>query len=198
MGDEQQRRLVAALREALVVKGRHDGLAGAGSGDDQVAMPVVHAALDIEPFEHLGLMRKRAHREPGHHRERSAADARTAGVAQGIVEAVDVPVRVVRLERAVGPVALEAGPELADDRGRVHSRDANIPLQAVEQRGPGQVRAADVGRVEAGLAREQPRLGVQPGAARLVIDLDLRAVLTDQPVERDALGCADVGGGQDP
>ena len=63
-------------------------------------------------------------------------------------------VGVVGLERRVRPVAVERAGELAQQLRRGDRRQPHVPLEAVEQRGPGEVAAAHVGGVEAGVAAE--------------------------------------------
>ena len=78
-------------------------------------------------------------------------------------------------------------------RRRRRAGEPHVPLDAVEQRRPRQVGGADVRGVEAGVAAEHPRLGVEPGAVGVVLDLDLGAELADEPVEGPPLGRPHVG-----
>lgn len=61
----------------------------------------------------------------------------------------------------------------------------------------GQVRGSDVGRREARAPVEDPGLGVQPGGAAVIGDLDLPADL-DELLQRRSLGRSGVGRGQHP
>jgi len=70
---------------------------------------------------------------------------------------------------------------------RADLRQADVPLDAVEQRRLRQIGGADVRRGVAGLAAEEPSLGVQARGLRVVAHLDLSAEL-HEPVERLALG----------
>lgn len=54
--DEQQPQVsLVLLAQTPVVEGRHDRLAGAGDGDEEVAVPVVDLTLGVQPVEHLAL-----------------------------------------------------------------------------------------------------------------------------------------------
>ncbi len=92
----------------------------------------------------------------------------TAGnirLSQGSVELLFLLVRGgVKSEIAALPVAFKQAFKLADQAGRNRVRDANIPLQAVSERGTGQVRAAHITGGHASIAVEQPSLRVQAGA----------------------------------
>ena len=116
---------------------------------------------------------------------------------EGIVEAVAVALRVVGLERGVVPVAVEGGLELLDEGGRRDGREAHVPLDAVQQGRAREVARTDVGRVETGVASEQPRLGVETSAQRVVLDAGLRPELLDETVECGSLGGSHVGRGDD-
>lgn len=196
---EQQPRLAPGgrlLAQPPEVQRRYDGLAGARGGDHEVAVPVVHDALDVEGLEDLQLVRARHHLQPGDGDHR----ARRAGAAlggQSAVEQVGVAVRVVVEEAGVVPVGVERRLELAHQRRRRHRGDAHVPLQAVDQRGLGEVGAADVPGVEARGAPEQPRLGVQARGLSVVTNLHLCPETAHELVERPALGGAAVGGGDD-
>jgi hypothetical protein len=50
----------------------------------------------------------------------------------------------VGLELAFFPVGVEVGLELLEHGGRFQCRQANVPLQAIEQGGAGEVGGADV------------------------------------------------------
>ncbi len=64
MGDEQQREILARLREQLLVveRGNH-GLAGPGRRDHEVAVPAVTLPFQRERVEHPLLVRVGAHIE---------------------------------------------------------------------------------------------------------------------------------------
>ena len=103
-------------------------------------------------------------------------------------------VGVVDLEGGVVPVACRTSPRTSaagaacdtEDRRTFHSTPSSI---AARER----LRRADVRRVEAGVATEEPGLGVEPGSLCVVLDLDLGAELAHEPVERGPLGGAHVG-----
>ena len=84
---------------------------------------------------------------------------------------------VVRHEVAARPVAVEHRAELGDDVGVARGRDPHVPLEAGHLRRVREVRRADVGGREAGVAVEEPGLGVQPRGAEVVGDPDVGAEL---------------------
>lgn len=58
MSDEQQPQVTVVLpAQFLVVESSHDRLAGAGGGDEKVAVPAVYRPLDLQPLQHVALMR---------------------------------------------------------------------------------------------------------------------------------------------
>ncbi len=74
-------------------------------------MPVVDLPFGVEPFEDLALMRIGPHLESGDG-DAAAVGASTAGLGEGIIEAVGVHARVVQLVGGICPVGLERGGEL--------------------------------------------------------------------------------------
>ncbi len=193
--EEQARTAAGLLGQALVVEGGDDRLAGASRGDEQVAVPVVHHPLDLELLEHLRLVRVGPHLQAGQREGDPIMGLRASRLRQRVVEPVTVALGVVGLERRVVPVGVEGGAELLEQRRRAHRREAHVPLHAVEQRGAREVARPDVCRVEAGVAPEQPRLGVKTGAQRVVLHLDVGAEVGDQTVKGGPLGGAHVGRG---
>ena len=93
------------------------------------------------------------------------------------------------------PGGLEGGPELVQQSRRRDSGEPDIPFETIQHRGPRQVGGADVGGVEAGVAFEQPGLGVQAGAQGVVLDADLGTEVADQPIQCPTLRGAHVGVG---
>ncbi len=91
-------------------------------------------ALDGEPIEHLALVRPWLDRERHEHGRGSLA----ARLSDRSIESLAV-LRAIRFERRIGPVALEGGGELLDDRRRVDLRQADVPFDAIEQRRLGKV-----------------------------------------------------------
>jgi hypothetical protein len=193
VGDEEQGRAGACrrwelLREPPVVQRRDDRLAGPRGRDDEVAVAVVDLPLHVQGLEHRRLVRVGADLEAGEvHRRRRVLGA-PARLREGVVEAVGVAVGVVGLEGLVRPVGVERRRELRQQRRRGDRGEADVPLEPLEQRRPGQVRRADVGGVVAGGAAEQPRLGVEPGRQALVADLHGGAVAPHQLVQCPSLG----------
>ena len=184
------RSTVPACSQALVVEGGDDGLPGAGRHHDEIAPPVVDRPLGFELVEDLPLVAERADVE------RRDLDRQVGGSAalraESLAKPVAVPRRVVRLERRVGPVAVERLGEGLEEVRLLDAREANVPLQPVGQRRPGHVRRADVRRRHPRRPAEQPRLGVQPRRSRLVGDLDVGAQL-HEAVEGPLVGGAHVG-----
>ena len=92
-------------------------------------------------FKHAHLMRERMHIQQGRVDIVLQALAFTAGnirLSQGSVELLFLLVRGgVKSEIAALPVAFKQAFKLADQAGRNRVRDANIPLQAVSERGTG-------------------------------------------------------------
>ena len=84
--------------------------------------------------------------------------------------------RVVGLEAVVRrrPVRLERRPELVDELGGLSPRQPDVPLLTVDHGGLRQVRRADVGRREAGVALEEPALSVQPREPSVETDFHFR------------------------
>ena len=180
---EQQRRPLRRTGpdEPAEIQGGHHGLAGAGGGDHQVAVPPVGLPLDRQRFEHDLLVRVGPDLQPGQH-DHPRARARPGRRGERVVQPVRVPGRLVRLETRFVPVGVEGGLELGQQLRGGHAGQPDIPFDAVQQRATGQVGRADVGGVEVGAPAEQPGLGVQPGAQSVELDPDLGAELGDQPV----------------
>ena len=150
--------------------------------------------LGAERLEDLHLERLRLHvdAQPIWRRDRARL---VLGIQRGL-QTVAVDPRVVGLELGLVPVLLERGPDPVDDPRVVDGRGSDIPLQPVEQRRVRQVRRSDIGRVEAGVALEEPGLRVQSRLGRLVRDLDLRPQ-AHELVQRPLLGRARVDAGDD-
>ena len=198
VGDEEQARPFAPCTEAAIVEGGDDGLAGAGCGDDEVAVPVVQGAFGVEGLKDLLLMRVGPHVKAGDEEARRGAAALRC--LHGAFEplAVGVVVGVVGRVFVRMPVGLEGRGELVEEaRGRDRG-EADVPLRTVEEGAGGEVRGADVGSVEAGVAAEEPALGVQPRPARVVLDPDVGAEVAGEAVEGLDVGAAEVGRGDDP
>ena len=115
-------------------------------------------------FEHAHLMRERVHIQQGRVDIVLQALAFTAGnirLGQGSIQLLFLLVRGgVKGKIAALPVAFKQAFKLADQAGRNWVRDANIPLQAVSERGTGQVRAAHIAGGHTRIAVEQPSLRV--------------------------------------
>lgn len=191
VGDEQQRQVAVAFAQPLVVEGGDDRLAGAGCGHHEVAGPAVSLTFDVQRPEDLLLVGPRTQLEAGE----VDGDRPARGLLHREGEPVGVTFGVVGLELVRRP-RLEGRGELVEQLRRAVRGQADVPLEAVEQRRARQVRRAHVPGREAGPAVEQPRLRMQPGGLGVVADLDLGAE-HGQLVERPALGGAHVGRGDD-
>ena len=187
MGDEQQLGRIELGAQVAVVECGHDRLAGTSGGDDQ-AVRTSSPTLDLQLFQDRLLKRIRRDVE-----RRQICCLILDGAAQGVVELGGV----VGFEVVGLPVGLEGRFERADHVGVQDLAGPHVPLHAGDLGRVGQVRRADVDGRLAGVAVEEPRLGMQPGGGRVVADLDLDAQVL-QLVERLGLGRAGVGGGDDP
>jgi len=107
---------VEGLGEAAVVDGGHDGFAGAGGGDQEVAV-VALLAGEGDEFEEALLERLEADLEGAEHH--GGAGGRGYGAGAELVAVVGEGVAAV----AVG---LEHGADLADDVGVPGTRDADV------------------------------------------------------------------------
>ena len=198
VGDEQQaRRGAGALGEPRIVEGGDDRLARPGGGDDEVAPAAVDLALHREVVENLLLVGERA---DGEERGEDAFPAAAGALgAKGAAEAIAVRlvVGIVRLELGIVPEAGEGAAELVDDLREVGGAHLDHPLVAGTEGGGGEVRGADVRGVELGLALEEPGLGVEAGAARVVGDLHLGIRKARERVDGFDLGGAGEDGGED-
>ena len=187
VSDEQQAAAAELRSKPRVVDRGHDGLPGARSGDEQVAMVALVAGEDDVLEQRLLEGRSSS----------SIGLSSVTSVAQELLRAPRELLRVVRDEVAALPVAREDRRHLRDgvripDRG-----DANVPLQPEHLRRVREVRRADVrGRVAA-LAVEDPRLRVEPRRRSVVRDLDLGAEPL-QLVESALLRAVRVRRRQDP
>ena len=160
-------------------------------------MTIVDDSLDLEGVQHVLLVGERSDVE-ARQRQRCPVVLLLAGrLGQCVVKPVAVAIGVVGLEARVVPVGVERAAELLEQCRGADPREADVPLDAVEQCGPGQVRRPDVGGVVGGRAPEHPRLGVQPSAKGVVLDLDLGAEVPHQAVERIGVGGAHVRRGDD-
>ena len=196
MGQEQEPRWRArGGGPASVIEGGDDGLAGAGGGDDQVAVTAVDHPRGDQAVEDLLLEGVRAQLQ-----QRGAArgvGGPLGAEGGGQAGAAVVAGRVVGLELGVEPQSLEGAGELLDDVGQVGGADLDHPLVAIAQRGRGEVGGPDIGGGQAAVAFEQPGLGVEARPAGVVGHLDLGARQAGQDVERGRLGGASERGGEE-
>ncbi len=121
-------------------------------------MTVVELSLDFELLEDLDLMVERLQIEgqEGHFR-------RGLTRADSPIEPVSIAFWFIGLETGVGPIALEARLKLLEKLSRVGLRKPDVPFTSLDHGRVREVRRTDVGRGEAGVAVEKPRLGVKPG-----------------------------------
>jgi hypothetical protein len=188
--------------EAGHIEGGEHGFAGAGGGHHQVAPALVERTLGRQGIEHLALVgvgpQIEPHRRSGGAGTRCGGRIHTPGQGELVIEAMLLlGGGGIGLEFALLPVGLKGAFKLAQHRGRFQGRQAHVPLQPVEQSGSREVGGADVGGAGATGAMKQPGLGVQAGAAGVGADAHLGTAL-HQPVERLAVGGAQVDGGEHP
>jgi hypothetical protein len=197
MRDEQETRLAALLlAQALVVERRDDGLAGAGRGDDQVARAAV-AAFGGEAVEHRLLVGLRLQVEPGG--GGNGFGVRALGLLQRAaqLQAMRVVVRIEALEFRIVPERLEMCFGGGEEVRLPGLCELDRPFDATEQRGRGEVRAADEGGAEAGRTVKQPGLRVQAAAAAVEGDTQFHAWQGREPLDGPGFGRAGIGGRDD-
>ena len=141
--DEKQLQLfVGLLAETPVIQGREHGLAGAGCGHGEVAVTTLRTSV-LHLFEHAFLVRERVHIQQGRVDIVLQPLALAAGdicLGQGGIEFLFLLVSAgVEGKIAALPVALEQAFKLADQAGSNRAGDTYIPLQAVSERGAGEV-----------------------------------------------------------
>ena len=187
MGDEQEGRPAPSVDLRGVVERRHDRLARAGGGDEQVPVMTLRTG-QRDLLEQARLERQRVQLGRRQHDPVAASLALQAGGELG---------GVVVDEILVLPVRLEDGPHLVDDVGVARGRDAHVPLETVDLRHLREVRGPDVRGREPGVAVEQPRLGVKSCAAGVVGDAH-RGTCLRQRVECRPFGGAGVDRRQQP
>jgi hypothetical protein len=185
--DEEETRTRPLAREAAVVEGRDQRLAGPRRRDHKVSMTAMALPLRSELLQDLHLEGIRTQLEGRHGRGRGESP----GLRQRLVESLRVPIRVVVLELAVLPVAVERRSELLQKSRCLRLAQADVPFQAVEERRVGEVRRAHVGRRKAAASLEEPRLRVKARGADLVGHLHLGTRLLEH-VEDAPLSGSDV------
>ena len=150
-------------------------------------------------FEHALLVRERVHIQQGRVDIVLQPLALAAGnirLGQGSIQILLLLVRGgIEGKITALPVALEQAFKLADQAGSNRAGDANIPLQAISERGAGEVRATHITGRHTGIAVEQPSLRVQAGAVTLVADFYFGTVLFNEAVDSLAVSYAQIGGG---
>lgn len=159
-------------------------------------MPVVHHPLGLDLLDDQLLVGKRVDGESGD-ADRVVWLLPVASFGEREVEPLGIALGQVGLECRVIPIRLKGRVELAHERRRGHLGDADVPLDAFEQRAAGEVRGADVAGVEPGVTPEQPCLRVESRPLDLVVHLHLGAEVVDQAVEGATVGAAGVGRADD-
>ena len=145
--DEQERRVVAhpfVAAQACVVESRDERLAGSRGGDDQVAPASVANPFGFEPIEDRTLERVRGDVDP---RQRQVIVARGGLLLCG--EGRHKPIAVVALDVLVFPEGLKGKTKAVDHRRGLGLRQADVPLESVDEGAVREVRAANVGGGEA-------------------------------------------------
>ena len=133
VGYEQQSRSAEPPGERGVVERRHDGLARASGGNEEVAV-MTTLPREFDEFEQPFLERVRPQLDRAEDHVRAAVGA--AGPLPLIVELV----WVVGNEVAGLPVAVEHGAELGNDVRVAGGRCSNVPLQPRHLRRVGEIR----------------------------------------------------------
>ena len=190
VGDEEEGVTLSFFAQSLEVEGRDPCLAGSGGSDDEIAA-MLALALRLKRLERHGLMGLRCDVHQQRNIEAVVRQAPVTLPGQCAVEPFGVASGFVVLELRLLPVLLERRREAFDDLGILRRAHAHIPFEPVDLRRVGEVRRADVGRVQSAIAMEQPRLGVEPRSRNLIGDLDSRAE-RDQCIEGTSLGRAGV------
>ncbi len=184
--DEQEPRARQGLLQSGIVEGRHDRLARAGRGHEQVSMMSLLPGDGDEVEEPL---------LEGFGPELDGTDRHLGGCALGRPGSRGERVAIEGDEVAAVPVGLEDGLDGPQHAWVSSLGGADVPLEPGELRRVGEVRRADVRRGQARGAGEQPGLGVEARAALVVRDLYLRAEGLEL-LEGGELRRARVGGGQ--
>ena len=148
MSNEEQS-FQARRTQIPIIKRRYPCLAGSGGGDDEVAI-VASAALNIQRLQHLPLMGLRLEIEV-ERQDRIQPIGCGAGplAGEGVRQALTVRIRVVADEFGLVPVLLERGTDSVQDCRIVDLTDPDVPLEALDQGGMGQIGRADVCGMEA-------------------------------------------------
>ena len=150
-----------------------------------------------ELFEDLLLERVRPQVEE--ERRVAGAGESAAGGLEGLFQAgvLFLVERVDAFELGVHPEAIEGAAEQFDHVAQVSLAGLHRPFKTAGQRACGQVGAADPHRAEAGLAMEEPGLGVDAAAPAVERDSDLGAGQRCQRVDGGGFGGASVGGSEE-
>ena len=162
VGHEQQPGARQVGSEMPVVEGGHHGLAGTGGSDDK-RVGMAAQTLDLEAFEDGRLEGQ------GGDVERSGDAIVGTGDGNRTGEAFLLEGLVVR----VGPIGREGPLEGVDEFGVDALGGADVPFEAGDLGGEGEVGRADVHGGEAGGSVEQPRLRMEASRGGVVGDLDL-------------------------
>ena len=141
MRDEQQREVatVDVAGESAVVQGRDDGLAGPGRRDDQISVTIVDGSFGVELFEHFGLIGLGVHLKTGQGDGKPVTRATPRRRFERRAEPDAILARSVELEFPVLPIGVERGSKLLEEVRSRHRGQPDVPFQAVDERGVGQV-----------------------------------------------------------
>jgi hypothetical protein len=160
-------------------------------------VPVVGDALDVEQLQHLGLEGIRPYLQSGEGKGDSIALLLSGCFREGTVESITISIWVETFERGVIPIGFKGCRELLHQLGSCDFGEPDVPFDAVQHGGMGEVRGTHVGGVEPRVACKAPGLCVQTGTHGVVLDLDLGPKISDKAIQSTPLSCTHVGSRDD-
>ena len=194
MGNEEQTIRLSGVftAEPAVVEGGDDRFAGAGGGNDEVAIVLTDGPLGSQLVEDPALI------SIGRDGERIGS--RGLGNLFMIAFAPDGSFEVFVLGKGVGfelrgmPVGLEGSHDFMHGGRRVVSGDLHVPFQTAGDGGVGKIRGTDVGGMVFGIAVEDVGFGMQPGPFGVVGHADFDIGQCSDGVDGLDIGSTHIGG----
>ena len=151
-----------------VVDCGHDGFAGAGGGDQQITV-MAAAAGQGDLFQEAFL-------EGFQSQFDRAKDDGGSGVDAAGTSSLYLEFSAIEGDEVCAlPIAFEDCIKFGEDVRVARRGCSDVPFQAGDLRGVGEVGGADVGGGEAAAALEDPGFSVQPGGAHVIRDADVGA-----------------------
>ena len=150
-------------------------------------------ALHIQLLQYLLLVILGTHEVEG----REVEQRRFPIGAQRSLQPLVAHARNKVLERVVAPISLKRVAHLLNDLWQLKLRGFEVPFLAILQGVTREVAGADIGGMEARVAKEDIRLGMQAVLRAVVGYLNLRVGQRGQSGYGVVVGCACVGGGND-